>query len=77
MAADVAPYCFTHGQVGWYFEQMLANSGGLYFNNDNGRTGRATEVRLQQRHGRRGLHLPDQPDPRWLCPQPGQHLDRD
>ena len=44
MAAKVAPYCFTHGQVGWYFEQMLANSGGLYFNNDNGRTGRATEV---------------------------------
>ncbi len=44
MAADVAPYCFTHGQVGWYFEQILANSGGLYFNNDNGRTDRATEV---------------------------------
>ncbi len=44
MAADVAPYCFTHGQVGWYFEQILANSGGLYYNNDNGRTGRATEV---------------------------------
>lgn len=44
MAADVAPYCFTFGQVGWYFEQILANSGGLYFNNDNGRTDRATEA---------------------------------
>ena len=43
-AADVAPYCFTYGQVGWYFEQMLANSGGLYFNENNGRTGRATKA---------------------------------
>ncbi|MEL6526878.1 MAG: extracellular solute-binding protein, partial [Chloroflexota bacterium] len=37
-------YCITLGQVGWYFEQILANSGGLYYNNDNGRTGRASEV---------------------------------
>jgi len=44
MAADVAPFCFTFGQVGWYFEQILANSGGLYFNENNGRTGRPTEV---------------------------------
>jgi len=44
MAAEVAPYCFTFGQVGWYFEQILANSGGMYFNENNGRTGRATEV---------------------------------
>ena len=40
----MAEYCFTHGQVGWYFEQILANSGGLYFNENNGRTGRPTEV---------------------------------
>ncbi|MEL6407249.1 MAG: ABC transporter substrate-binding protein [Chloroflexota bacterium] len=39
-----AEYCITLGQVGWYFEQILANSGGLYYNNDNGRTGRASEV---------------------------------
>lgn len=39
-----AEYCITLGQVGWYFEQILANSGGLYYNNDNGRTARATEV---------------------------------
>jgi len=44
VAADVAPYCFTFGQVGWYFEQILANSGGLYFNENNGRTGRASEA---------------------------------
>jgi sn-glycerol 3-phosphate transport system substrate-binding protein len=43
-----APYCFTYGQVGWYFEQILANSGGLYFNENNGRTGRPTEVRFNE-----------------------------
>lgn len=44
LAAGVSEYCFTFGQVGWYFEQTLANSGGLYFNENNGRTGRATEA---------------------------------
>ena len=43
--------CVTFGTVGWYFEQILANSGGLYFNNDNGRTGRATEVAFNQGQG--------------------------
>ncbi|MEM7536675.1 MAG: ABC transporter substrate-binding protein [Chloroflexota bacterium] len=43
-AAGVSEYCFTFGQVGWFFEQTLANSGGLYFNENNGRTGRATEA---------------------------------
>lgn len=51
MAAKVAPYCFTYGQVGWFFEQMLANSGGLYFNENNGRTGRPTEVLFNQGQG--------------------------
>lgn len=37
-------FCITFGQVGWFFEQIGANSGSLYFNNDNGRTGRATEA---------------------------------
>lgn len=41
-------YCITFGHVGWYFEQILANSGGLYFNNDNGRTARATEAVFNQ-----------------------------
>jgi len=51
MAADVAPYCFTFGQVGWFFEQILANSGGLYFNENNGRTGRPTEAIFNQEKG--------------------------
>ncbi len=46
-----AEFCVTLGQVGWYFEQILANSGGLYFDNDNGRTGRATEVVFNQGQG--------------------------
>lgn len=37
-------FCATFGTVGWFFEQILANSGGLYFDNDNGRTARATEA---------------------------------
>jgi len=44
-------YCVTLGQVGWYFEQILANSGGLYFDNNNGRTGRATEAVFNQGQG--------------------------
>ena len=51
MEAEVAPYCFTFGQVGWFFEQMLANSGGLYFNNDNGRTARPTEAVFNEGQG--------------------------
>ena len=51
MAAEVAPFCFTFGQVGWYFEQILANSGGLYFNENNGRTGRPTEATFNQEKG--------------------------
>lgn len=50
-AANVAPYCFTFGQVGWEFEQMLANSGGLFFNENNGRTGRPTEVQFNNEKG--------------------------
>jgi sn-glycerol 3-phosphate transport system substrate-binding protein len=44
-------FCVTFGQVGWYFEQILANSGGLYFDNDNGRTGRATEAKFNDATG--------------------------
>jgi sn-glycerol 3-phosphate transport system substrate-binding protein len=46
--ASGVEFCVTLGQVGWYFEQITANSGGLYFNNDNGRTGRATEVAFNE-----------------------------
>lgn len=48
LQASGIQYCIALGQVGWYFEQILANSGGLYYNNDNGRTGRATEVMFNQ-----------------------------
>ena len=50
-ASGETEYCIALGQVGWYFEQILANSGGLYFNNDNGRTGRASEVMFNQGTG--------------------------
>ena len=50
-AANDLDTCVTFGQVGWYFEQILANSGGLYFNNDNGRTDRATEVAFNEGQG--------------------------
>jgi sn-glycerol 3-phosphate transport system substrate-binding protein len=43
--------CVTFGTHGWFFEQILANSGGLYFDNDNGRTGRATEVAFNAGQG--------------------------
>jgi len=49
--ASGVDFCVTFGTVGWYFEQILANSGGLYFNNDNGRTDRATEVAFNSGQG--------------------------
>jgi sn-glycerol 3-phosphate transport system substrate-binding protein len=51
LQASGVPFCVAFGTVGWYFEQILANSGGLYFNNDNGRTGRATEALFNQGQG--------------------------
>lgn len=38
---EIVDFCHTFGTVGWFHEQITANSGGLYFDNDNGRTGRA------------------------------------
>lgn len=49
--SGAAESCIALGQVGWYFEQILANSGGLYYNNNNGRTGRATEVEFNKGTG--------------------------
>jgi sn-glycerol 3-phosphate transport system substrate-binding protein len=51
LQASGVEYCVTLGQVGWYFEQILANSGGLFFNNNNGRTGRATEAVINEGQG--------------------------
>jgi sn-glycerol 3-phosphate transport system substrate-binding protein len=45
MALENAPeYCFTFPNHGWFFEQWLAQQGGLFVNNGNGRDDRATEV---------------------------------
>lgn len=38
--------CFTFPNHGWFFEQWIAQQGGLFANNDNGRTARATETYL-------------------------------
>ncbi len=51
LEASGVEFCVTFGTVGWYFEQILANSGGLYFDNDNGRTARATEVEFNEGQG--------------------------
>ncbi len=51
LEATGVQFCVTFGQVGWFFEQILANSGGLYFDNNNGRTGRATEAVFNQGQG--------------------------
>lgn len=51
MEANDLEFCVSIGQVGWFFEQMLANSGGLYYNNDNGRTDRATEAVFNEGQG--------------------------
>lgn len=40
------PNCFTWPNHGWFFEQSVAQQGGLLADNDNGRSGRAEEVQL-------------------------------
>jgi sn-glycerol 3-phosphate transport system substrate-binding protein len=49
-AADV-PFCVSFATSGWYFEQFLANGGDLYFDENNGRTGRATAVQFDEELG--------------------------
>jgi sn-glycerol 3-phosphate transport system substrate-binding protein len=44
----VERYGFTLGIVGWFVEQMVANQDANLVNNDNGRSGRATESYLNQ-----------------------------
>jgi sn-glycerol 3-phosphate transport system substrate-binding protein len=47
MALDDAPSgCISWPNHGWFFEQSIAQQGGLLANNDNGRSGRADEVFL-------------------------------
>jgi sn-glycerol 3-phosphate transport system substrate-binding protein len=51
LEASGVEFCATFGTTGWYFEQILANSGGLYFDNNNGRTGRAETVQFNEGQG--------------------------
>ncbi|GGK17050.1 hypothetical protein GCM10010965_07620 [Caldalkalibacillus thermarum] len=38
---------------GWFTEQMIANQGGLYVDNDNGRSGEPTQALINQEEGQR------------------------
>lgn len=44
-------YGFTMATIGWFFEQLMANSGAVYLNNDNGRSGDATEALVNSEEG--------------------------
>ncbi|NGP43994.1 ABC transporter substrate-binding protein [Bacillaceae bacterium SIJ1] len=44
-------YGFTMATIGWFFEQLLANQGALYLNNDNGRSGDPTEALVNSEEG--------------------------
>ena len=41
-------YGFSMLTYGWFFEQLVATQGGLYVNEDNGRSGDATEAFIQR-----------------------------
>ena len=47
-------YGFSMLTYGWFFEQLVATQGGLYVNEDNGRTGDATEALF---NGPEGLNV--------------------
>lgn len=49
--SEVTDYGFTMGTIGWFVEQLLANSGALYLDNDNGRSGDATEALVNSEEG--------------------------
>lgn len=49
--SEVTDYGFTMGTIGWFFEQLMANSNALYLNNDNGRDGAATEALVNSEEG--------------------------
>src|SRR5690625_6557756 len=44
-------YWFTMATIGWFVEQLLANQGALYLDNDNGRAGEATEALVNSEEG--------------------------
>lgn len=49
--SEVTDYGFTMGTIGWFVEQLLANSNALYLDNDNGRDGAATESLVNSEEG--------------------------
>lgn len=44
-------YGFTMATIGWFFEQLMANQGALYLDNDNGRADDATESLVNSEEG--------------------------
>ncbi|WP_245579688.1 ABC transporter substrate-binding protein [Alteribacter aurantiacus] len=48
---DVDVHGFSILIYGWFFEQLLANQGALYLNNDNGRDGDGTEALINEEAG--------------------------
>lgn len=44
-------YGFTMATIGWFFEQLMANSGALYLDHDNGRSGDAAEALVNSKEG--------------------------
>ncbi len=49
--SEATDYGFTMATIGWFFEQLLANSEALYLDNDNGRDGNATESLVNSEEG--------------------------
>ncbi|MDY0406381.1 ABC transporter substrate-binding protein [Virgibacillus sp. 179-BFC.A HS] len=44
-------YGFTMATIGWFVEQLMANQGALYLDNDNGRSGDATKSLINSDEG--------------------------
>src|SRR5690625_2877594 len=42
---------FSFATISWFFEEIMANNGGLIINNDNGRSGDATEAKVNSEAG--------------------------
>jgi sn-glycerol 3-phosphate transport system substrate-binding protein len=42
---------FSFATISWFFEELMANNGGLIINNDNGRSGDATEATVNSEVG--------------------------
>ncbi|GAB3796538.1 ABC transporter substrate-binding protein [Virgibacillus kimchii] len=49
--SDDDTYGFTMATIGWFFEQLMANQGALYLDNDNGRSDDATEALVNSEEG--------------------------